>query len=90
MLCKDNVVNLDYKSKKNNAKHIFPSFSFLFFYFFILKKITKATYHEMHECYAMQILKKKIKIRIKIKIKKQRRMVTKSGEMKHKDQERQR
>ena len=61
-----------------------------YFFFFILKKITKATYHEMHECYAMQILKKKIKIRIKIKIKKQRRMVTKSGEMKHKDQESQR
>ena len=72
MLCKDNMVNLDYKSKKTNAKHIFPSFSFLFFYFFILKKITKATYHEMHECYVMQILKEK-------------KMFAKSKEMKHKD-----
>ena len=86
MLCKDNVVNLDYKSKKNNAKHIFPSFSFLFF-FFILKKITKATYHEMHKCYAMQILKKikKQKTKNKTKQKQQRKMVIKSREMKHKD-----
>ena len=75
-----------------NPRKIMQNTFFLHFpfYFFILKKITKATYHEMHECYAMQILKKKIKIRIKIKIKKQRRMVTKSGEMKHKDQESQR
>ena len=62
MLCKDNIASLDYKSKRNNAKHIFPSFPF-FFYFFILfiKGITKTTYHEMHECYAMQILKTKNK-----------------------------
>ena len=63
MLCKDNMANLDYKSKKNNAKHIFPSFSFLFFifYFLFLKGITKTTHHEMYECYAMKILKTKTK-----------------------------
>ena len=38
-------------------------------------------YHKMHECYAMQILKAK-------KTKQQRRMVTKSREMKHKDHDR--
>ena len=53
MLCKDNMANFDYKSKIYNTKHIFPSS----FYFFILKGITKTTYHEMHEYYAMQILK---------------------------------
>ena len=26
MLCKDNMANLDFKSKKNNAKHIFLPF----------------------------------------------------------------
>ena len=57
MLCKDNMVILDYKSKKNNAKHVFPSFPL--FYFLFLKGITKTTNHEMHECYAIQILKKK-------------------------------
>ena len=77
MLCKDNMVNLDYKSKKTNAKHIFPSFSFSFF-LFILKRITKTTYNEMHECYAMQILETK-------KTKNQRTMVTKNTTMKHKD-----
>ena len=55
MLCKDNMANLDYKSKKNNAKHIFPSFPFFIFYLFI-KGIIKKTYYEMHEYYAMQIL----------------------------------
>ena len=68
------MANLDYKSKKNNTKHIFPSFLFLF-------GITKTTYHEMHECYAMQILKAKRKQYSK------RRMVTKNIEMKYKDQE---
>ena len=68
------MANLDYKSKKNNTKHIFPSFLFLF-------GITKTTYHEMHECYAMQILKAKRKQYNK------RRMVTKNIEMKYKDQE---
>ena len=77
------MANLDYKYKKNNAKHIFPSFSFPFFLgggggF---EKNNKTPYHEMHECYAMQILKKKQKN----KTKHQRRMVTKSREMKHKD-----
>ena len=67
MLCKDNVANLDFKSKKNNAKHIFPSFSFFFFNFiylffvFFFKELTKKTLHEMHECYALQILKTKKK-----------------------------
>ena len=37
----------------------------------------------MHECYAMQILKTKKKN--KTKQKKQRRIVTKNREMKHKD-----
>ena len=68
------MAKLDYKSKKNNTKHIFPSFLFLF-------GITKTTYHEMHECYAMQILKAKRKQYSK------RRMVTKNIEMKYKDQE---
>ena len=58
MLCKDNMAKLDYKSKKNNTKHIFPSF--LPFFKKRKKKrkrkkkgVTKTTYHEMHECYAM-------------------------------------
>ena len=38
----------------------FLPFPFLFIYLFI-KWITKTTYHEIHECYAMQILKKKLK-----------------------------
>ena len=59
MLCKNNMANLDYKSKKNNAKHIFPSFFSFFFKKFFLKRITKTTYHEMHECYAMKVLKNK-------------------------------
>ena len=57
MLCKDNMASLDYKSKKNNAKHIFHSFSPFFIIFYFLKRITKTTYHEMRECYVMQILK---------------------------------
>ena len=58
MICKDNMASLDYKSKKKYYK---THFSFLFIYLFIifLKRITKTTYHEMHEWYAMQILKKK-------------------------------
>ena len=58
MLYKNNMANLDNKSKKNNAKHIFPSF-FLFFFFFFFEKNNKTPYHGMHECYAMQILKTK-------------------------------
>ena len=54
MLCKDNMVNLDYKSKENDVKHIFPFFP----PFFKNKGKTKTTYREMHECYVMQILKK--------------------------------
>ena len=54
MLCKDKMANLDYKSKRYDTKHIFPLFLFLF-----SKEIAKKTYLEMHECYAMQILKKK-------------------------------
>ena len=44
MLCKDNMANLDFKFKKNNAKIIFPSFSsfflflFLFIFIFIIEK----------------------------------------------------
>ena len=60
MLCKNNMASLDYKSKKNNAKHIFPSFPFFIFYLFI-KGIIKKTYYEMHEYYAMQILETKKK-----------------------------
>ena len=58
MICKDNMASLDYKSKKKYCK---THFYFLFIYLFIifLKRITKTTYHEMHEWYAMQILKKK-------------------------------
>ena len=58
MICKDNMASLDYKSKKKYCK---THFSFLFIYLFIifLKRITKTTYHEMHEWYAMQIQKKK-------------------------------
>ena len=52
MLCKNKLANLDYKSKTYNTKHIFFPF-----YLFILKGIAKSIYHEMHECYAMQILK---------------------------------
>ena len=48
MLCKDNMASLDYKSKKNNAKHIFP-----LIYLFFKKKDNKTPYHEMHECYGM-------------------------------------
>ena len=71
------MTNLDYKSKINNTKHIFPSF--LFYFLFFLKGITKTTYHEMHECYAMQILKAKRTQNTK------REIITKSIEMKHKD-----
>ena len=58
MLCKDNMASLDYKSKKNNAKHIFP-----LIYLFFKKKITK---HLIMKCMnamecGMQILKKKKK-----------------------------
>ena len=66
------MASLDYKSKGNNAKHIFPSITL--FLKKNLKGIRKTTYHEMHECYAMQIQKKK-----------KNRMVTKNIEMKHKD-----
>ena len=59
MICNDNMANLDYKSKNNNTKHIFPSF-FLFLFLF-LKGMAKTTYHGMYECYAMQILKAKKK-----------------------------
>ena len=79
------MASLDYKSKKNKAKHIFPSFPFIYLFLFLfLKGVTKTTYREMHECYAMQILI------IKKKKKKQRRMITKSIEIKHKDHESQR
>ena len=50
------MANLDYKSKIYNTKNIFPS-SFIF----ILKWIAKTNYHEMHEFYAMQILKAQMK-----------------------------
>ena len=74
------MANLDYKSKKNKAKHVFPSFPFIYLFLFLfLKGVTKTTYREMHECYAMQILELKKKKKIK------RRMVTKNIEMKYKD-----
>ena len=60
----------------------FLHFPLFYLFIFILKRITKTTYHVMHECYAMQILKKK---KNKTKQKKQRRIVTKNREMKHKD-----
>ena len=41
MLCKDNIANLNFKSKKNNAKHIFLPFSSFIFYFFIYYKNNK-------------------------------------------------
>ena len=77
------MANLDFKFKIYNTKHIFPSF----FFFFLKKKkknlkgITKTTHHEMHECYAVQILKAKREQTNK------RRMVTKNIEMKHIDHE---
>ena len=55
MLCKDNMANLDYKSEIQNTIFLSPLL-FLFFKF-ILKGIAKTPYHEMHECYVMQILK---------------------------------
>ena len=93
MLCKNKLANLDIKSKTNNAKHILLPFSFFFCVFFLYlflffynfgKEITKTIQNEMHECYAMQILEKQRKQ------KQQRRMVTKSRAMKHKDNESQR
>ena len=82
MLCKNNMASLDYKSKKNNAKHIFPSFPFFIFYLFI-KGIIKKTYYEMHEYYEMQILETTTTKKKKKKSK--RTMVTKNIKMKHKN-----
>ena len=59
MLCKDNMTNHDFKTKKNIAKHIFLPFYTFFFFFFKKKKITKATEYGMYECYATQILEEK-------------------------------
>ena len=52
MLCKDNMTNLDFKSKKNNAKHTFLPFSsfFLFFFFYLLKRITKKAKQPSMKC----------------------------------------
>ena len=36
-----------------------PFLLFIYLFIFILKGITKITFHEMHECYTMQILKNK-------------------------------
>ena len=52
MLCKDNRPTLI-----TNPRHIIQNTFFFPFYLFILKGIAKSTYHEMYECYAMQILK---------------------------------
>ena len=74
-----------YKDKKptliTNPRYIIQNIFLLhlFFLLLLLKGIAKTTYHEMHECNAMQILKIERKQNIK------RRMVTKSIEMKHKD-----
>ena len=57
MLCKDNMTNFDYKSKKIMQNTFFLHFPPFYFYFLFLNIITKTIYHEMHECYAMQILK---------------------------------
>ena len=59
------MASLDYKSKGNNAKHIFPSITL--FLKKNLKGIRKTTYHEMHECYVMQILEFKKKKKKKSK-----------------------
>ena len=58
MSCENKLTNLVFKNKENSAKTQFASFSFPFFFkiFFIQNKNTQ---NEMHECYAMQILKKK-------------------------------
>ena len=49
MLCENKLTNFVFKKQENSAKHnLLP---------FPLKK--KKTQNEMHECYAMQILKKK-------------------------------
>ena len=64
----------------SNSRYIIQNIFLLPYFFFFLKKknlkeITKTTYHEMHECYAVQILEKRGKQ------KQQRRMVTKSREI---------
>ena len=61
MLCKNKLTNLDFKSKKNNAKHILLPFSFFYLFFNFKKKKQKQSQNEMHECYAMQILETKNK-----------------------------
>ena len=72
------MASLDYKSKKNNAKHIFP-----LIYLFFKKKITK---HLIMKCMnAMECGMQILKIKKKIKKKKHKRMITKSRDMKHKD-----
>ena len=79
MLCKDNRPTL-ITSPRYIIQNIFLLHLFKKKKLLLLKGIAKTTHHEMHECNAMQILKAKRKQNIK------RRMVTKSIEMKHKDQ----
>ena len=58
MLCKDNMPTLI-----TNPRYIIQNISlfplFFLFFFFKLKEKTKTTYHEMHECNAIQILEAK-------------------------------
>ena len=59
---KQNMANLNYKSKIYNTKHIlpYPSFQlFIYLFFVFLKKQTQTTQYGMYECNAMQILKAK-------------------------------
>ena len=60
MLCKGKLVNLDFKSKTNNAKHILlPSPSPPFIFIFYFEKQQKQSQNEMHKYYTMQILEKR-------------------------------
>ena len=74
MLWKDNMASLDYKSKGNNAKHIFPSITLFF------KKKIKGNNKNNLSWNAWMLCNANPK-----KKKKKNRMVTKNIEMKHKD-----
>ena len=71
MLCENKLTNLVFKNQENSGKHNLVPFSP-----FKKKKqkttTTTTTQNEMHECYAMQILKTE-------KNKNQRTMVTKNS-----------
>ena len=57
MLCNIKLANLDFKSKKKNAKHNLLPF---FFIINFEKKKQNQPQNEMHECYVMRILETKI------------------------------